>query len=240
MSLNFEFMKSVLAILGGATVIVTSIVGFSYWLFKTFSSKWLDHRFAKELENLRHDHEKQLQDTQVKMDAKLDRAIKFHTKEFDALSEAWSLLDDAFAAAEQLSNRVFQNSDIGSLPPPQQAELMKAREFTELECESVKRAPDKTAEYLRVLQIRDWADAHAKQRQLYEFVLKNGIFFPTEIKDKFLALHLIIFDATTEKKAFLDKDGGPVGTKCADVLRGGGREKLEDLQNKVHARLVVH
>ena len=96
-------LESVFAAVGALILGGSVITGLSFWLFQTFTSKWLDNRFARELEEFRHKHERELQRLKLEIDALLDRTIKLHSKEFETLPQAWSLLNDAFCAISTAS-----------------------------------------------------------------------------------------------------------------------------------------
>jgi hypothetical protein len=46
-----DTLTNLLALAGGGAVVIAAIAGFSYWLFKLFSEKWLTARFNERLED---------------------------------------------------------------------------------------------------------------------------------------------------------------------------------------------
>ncbi len=79
-----------------ATVGVSGISAAAIQGFKHFSDKWLDAKFARRVEELRHAHARELKDLHFKIAALLDRVTKQHAREFEVLPEGWSRLNDAF------------------------------------------------------------------------------------------------------------------------------------------------
>jgi hypothetical protein len=84
------------ATLGFIAVGAGAVGVFAWWLFRTFSEKWLSAKFAESLAAYKHEQQKELEHLKFSINAQMDRATKLHQKEFEALPEAWGRLMDAY------------------------------------------------------------------------------------------------------------------------------------------------
>jgi len=48
-----------------------TLIGIAYWVFQQWGTKWLDKRFSKDLEAVKHEHQAELQQLKQKIDAHL-------------------------------------------------------------------------------------------------------------------------------------------------------------------------
>jgi hypothetical protein len=60
-------ITDLLALFGGGAAVIAAIAGFSYWLFKLFSEKWLSAKFHERLENYKHQQQKELEELRFKI-----------------------------------------------------------------------------------------------------------------------------------------------------------------------------
>lgn len=75
---------------GGGAVIAFAVV-------RGFGEKWLDSKFAGRLQDLRHEHERQMEIVRLETSRSLDRSARLSEREFEVSAEAWALVFEAFA-----------------------------------------------------------------------------------------------------------------------------------------------
>ncbi|RYZ91039.1 MAG: hypothetical protein EOP06_07245 [Proteobacteria bacterium] len=87
-------------LLGTASISIVSAAGAGWLGVKTFAGKWLDNRFAGNLEGVRLAGQKQLEDIRILGQTQLeeikhehagdlDRAVKLNQREFEVIPEIW-------------------------------------------------------------------------------------------------------------------------------------------------------
>ena len=64
---------------------LSSAVGVLYGLFRLYIEKWMDKRFAKEIEMVKHENQKELEHTKNEIQSIFSRTVKIHEKEYDVL-----------------------------------------------------------------------------------------------------------------------------------------------------------
>jgi len=96
-----ETLKTILSLFGGLTAVVLAVTGAAYWLFQTFSQKWLETRFSERLEAYRHE-----------LSTLLDRATRLHAQEFEVLPNIWEKLSKAMGGAMGILSPLQLSGDI--------------------------------------------------------------------------------------------------------------------------------
>lgn len=68
---------------------------FAFWLFRLLGEKWLNNRFSRNLEDLRHKQAGEIERFRFQISTLLDRASKVHQREYEVLPELWDALIEA-------------------------------------------------------------------------------------------------------------------------------------------------
>ncbi|MXO90036.1 hypothetical protein [Pontixanthobacter aquaemixtae] len=84
-----ELILSLIVAGGGGAAIAIGVV-------RSFGERWLDSKFAGRLQDLRHEHERQMELVKLNSSQSFDRYSRLSEQEFEATSEAWSLVTDAY------------------------------------------------------------------------------------------------------------------------------------------------
>jgi len=96
-------------------VVVGLAVLLSYFLFKTFSSKWLEAKFKERLERFRQAQNRELEELRLKINTLFDWTTRLHQHEFEVMSEAWAKLNDAFYKTMALVSPFQQYPDLAHM-----------------------------------------------------------------------------------------------------------------------------
>jgi hypothetical protein len=97
-----ELMEQILKLLGGIVIVGGGGGVVTYGLLKYFGKKWIDIKFAQQLEGFKHDQAKEIQRLRGQIDAMLSGTLKVQEKEFETLPEAWAKLDEAISHSASL------------------------------------------------------------------------------------------------------------------------------------------
>lgn len=111
----FELTKSVAAIFGilGVTVVAAAVA--AYWAFKIFAKGWIQRLFDRDLEELRAAKGQELERLRADISRLMDRATKFHEREYEVLPEAWGLLNTAHGAVFEAVSSFQQYPDFNKM-----------------------------------------------------------------------------------------------------------------------------
>lgn len=202
-----DTLTNLLALAGGSAVIIAAIAGFSYWLFKLFSEKWLTGKFNERLEAYKHRQQRELEELRFKINALMDRTMKLHQREFDVLPEAWSKLVMAHGHVYAITLGMQQVADLDRMTSDHLDEFLEKSPLDRWEKEAIKREPKKTDYYTRAISFNKAFEARSTYREFYVYFRKNGIFIRHEIKIQFDALCELIHGALVERELELQHEG---------------------------------
>ena len=103
-----QYFWTIIAAGGGGALIALGVV-------RVFGEKWLDSKFASRLQDLRHEHERQMETVRLETSRTLDRSARLSEREFEASAEAWALVFDAFARTMGALPGFRQHDDFAKL-----------------------------------------------------------------------------------------------------------------------------
>ncbi|WP_146620059.1 hypothetical protein [Acuticoccus sediminis] len=110
-------MNDVFSVLGQLGLTVTVAVGTAFTLFRWLGDKWISSKFEKELEYYKHNNTKEIEKLRFEINSLMDRAVRFKTREFDVLSEAWSKAWEAYRSALHFTSPIKRRADITKMDP---------------------------------------------------------------------------------------------------------------------------
>ena len=82
-----KWTAALLAAGGGGAVV-------AYSVFNQFGKKWLDQHFKKNLEELKHAQQQEIELLKHQINSLFSRVSKIHEKEFEVLPKAWLMLNE--------------------------------------------------------------------------------------------------------------------------------------------------
>jgi hypothetical protein len=228
--------KDLLALAGGGAVVIAAVAGFSYWLFRLFSEKWLTARFNERLEAYKHQQQKELEELRFKINSLMDRTTKLYQREFDVLPEAWAKLAIAHGHVQAVTTGLQQYPDLDRMAPQHLAEFLEKSPLDNWQKEQIKREDKKADYYVRAIDHHKAWEARNTYRDFYVYFRRNSIFIRDDIKTKFDALADLIHRTLVEHE---------VGLQHRDFRKWETREKfttesaalLKELEQEVQTRL---
>lgn len=203
----------------------------AYFLFQHLGKAWIENKFAQRLEQHRHEQALELQRLRVDIDSLLSGALKLQEKEFAVLPEAWGKLYNAHALILWLVSPLQEYADVGRMKPEQLDELLSRTEFTESQKDEVRNSYEKNNVYS---DIDFWHRLHKVKKAFGDFqnyVVRNGIFLPPDLKEKFTKIAEILWSAVISKE---------IGHEAKDwKMQNEGwkkiKEETEPLYNSIEA-----
>ena len=224
-----------LALIGKITLAGAGVSAIATWVFKTYSVKWLDARFAE-----------RLQSAKAQLDKEIHRAQKLADREFDAITEAWAKLnrlydqaDDsqvlyAFESLEDMSQPEFEHFVVQS----ELNALERAAALSE-EVDPSGKPRDRNEHYSVVndwYRARVYGEAHTEYMR---FLSANRVFMPEEIGQLFFKIGPLLCATLS---AFWDNIEG-ASSSPNKVTRDKQSERdtetkeiMQQLERLIHAR----
>jgi hypothetical protein len=220
----------------GYIAVGAGIVGtFVWWLFRTFSEKWLNAKFEERLAAYKHEQQKELEQLKFAINAQMDRATKLHQKEFEALPEAWGRLMDAHGIIRSVVSRYQSTPDLNAMLPDQQEDFIINSKLAEWQRQLVRDAKDKTNTYRNQTEPFKIARARKASRKFYLYFRKNGIFIREPIKLQFDALDQLMLSALSEHE--MNFQHRTREFTSIDRLASEGEKMVKALEAEVQKRL---
>jgi hypothetical protein len=219
--------------------------GVLYGLFKLLGEKWIEHRFAIELEGFRSDRQKALEEFRSEQQQGLERLrhllssriSRIHEREFEVLPKALFLLHDASGSAFQAVLAMKQYPDFAKLPEDLFEEFVATRNlFSEHQKHAFRESKDRQKYYreaMEVIEIDAWRE---KNRLFNNYLIENRIFMTDALRSKFGGVSDVLSRALIDfENRSLTKDGSLYYS--AETAVGELRSKIDPVEKEVQKRL---
>jgi hypothetical protein len=180
-----EAIGPILAAIGGVFIGGGTITAFALWLFKQFSERWLQSRFAERLAAFRHEQEKELEHLRFEISKLLDRTVKFHQREFEVLPQAWTLLTKSYYTTLAVTSSLQSYPDLSNVGDVQLEEFLADSKLNNWQKAELKVATDRNKYYQDAIFWHRLNGAKQASRTSTEYLTVNGIFMRPELKEKF-------------------------------------------------------
>jgi hypothetical protein len=190
-------IAAVLAVGGGGAVI-------AYFTFQWLGKTWLEQKFAKQLEQFKHERNKEIERVRHEINSLYSRISKVHEKEFEVLPKAWELLHRANGATFQLVKALREDADVARMSDPQLAEFLDHSVFAEFKKNEIRAATGQEREsiYQEAVFWREWNDATNAQKELNNYLSLNSIFMTKALREQFRAINLALVRINITEEAF--------------------------------------
>lgn len=151
-------------------------------LLKWSISTWMDDRLKRQLQELVHTHDQELERLKSELTRQFDRAAKLHQREFEVLPKTWAKVARAFRAVHGFTSPVQQYPDIDSMSEAQLSEFLASTALREWEKAKINSATRRTQEYIDVIYWHKYAQANTYLVEAARSLDTNGIFIEDELK----------------------------------------------------------
>lgn len=212
----------------------------AYLTFQYLGKTWIENKFAQRLDQLKHQRAIEVQRLRVEIDSMLSGVLKLQEREFQVLPEAWQKLDEAHGLASWLVSPIQEYANVDLMNQRQLEEFLAKTELSETQKDEVRSAIQKGEAYQKIVFRHRFQKVKEAFAELQNFVARNGIFFPSELKDKFTRIAEMIWSALVSKE---------VVHEARDYkMQGEGWKKIKDeaeplyksIEADIQARLQSH
>jgi hypothetical protein len=198
---------------------IVAYSGVLFWLFKLLGEKWIEHRFAIQLEGFRAERQKVLEEFRSEQQQGLERLrhllssriSRIHEKEFEVLPKAWFLLHDASGSAFQAVLAMKRFPDFAKLPQDSFEEFVATRNrFSEHQKRAFRLSKDRQKYYREAMEAIEIDDWNEKNRLFNNYLVENRIFMTDDLRSKFNAVSGTLSNALIDfENRNITKDGTP-------------------------------
>lgn len=226
-----------LTLIGYLVVAGGSLSVIVFQVFKHLGGKWLDARFDKRLQELKHQQAQEIEGLRYKVSALLDRAMKLHQREFEVLPESWAKLCDAFWKASAIVTSFRQVHDLNRMGDMHREEFISKSRLHDWQKAEVRDAADKTAKYEEMDFWHTLADAKGACTASSRYLGVQGIFVEPELRKKMDRLNHMIWSALIEAEIGLQIPMHERQRDEGEALRTDGARIRDELEMAIHHRI---
>jgi hypothetical protein len=227
-----DVLSSLFATIGYIVVGAGAVGTVVWWLFRTFSEKWLNAKFEERLAAYKHAQQKELEHLKFSINAQMDRATKLHQREFEALPEAWARLMHAHGIIMSVVSRLQSSPDLNAMQPDQLEDFIVNSKLAEWQRQLIRQARDKTSAFRNQIEPFKIARAKKASKKFYLYFRRNGIFIREPIKKQFDILDQLMLDALKEHQMNFQHQTREF--KSIDRLNSEGEKMVNALARLIH------
>ncbi len=227
--------------LGGLTLAV--LVGIAFQFFKWFGAKWIDDRFQRSLADYQHRQTMEVERFRDDAARLLDRAVKFHSMEFEVLPEAWAKLSQAYGSAIDVAVKIQHYADITWLSDEDAEAIIATRDWSETDRRSVMDSTRQDRQK-KFVETEDWyrvSKAFRDHADFQNYIISKTVFIEPGIYDQMMKVSQLIVRALNEMRmAQRDPESRrEVGFQSREVLLEDGESEVAKVRESVSKRLWV-
>lgn len=224
-----EALKTILSWFGGLTAIVVGLTAVAYWLFQTFSQKWLETRFSERLESYRH-----------QLSALLDRTTRLHAQEFEVLPNLWEKLSKAMGGAMNILSPLQLSGDISYAKDEELAAILEKSHLLEHEKQQVRDAGkfERSPLFHRFVMNHRFKGAVADWNDFNSYAVSKSIFLEPTLSARIRELGDMIYEGLDAHGwAQSDPSERKEARAAWEKLRTEGVKLRDEIEASVSARL---
>ena len=228
-----RFFGEIIAYGGGAA-------GVAFLLFRYLGKGWIESKFSERLEQFKHQQAIEIQKLRVKIDSTLSGVLKIQEKEFETLSEAWSKLDEAYTHVKALVSPGQYIPNLDGMTPDRLKEFLDEIKIRETEKDVIRQSDEKIKTYQKIIFWHRLHQVRLVCSDLDKYVVRYGIFFPPNVKEKFnkivTELNLAVLDREIGQEEKDYKTQHEAWIKLNDEIH----PLIQAIEEDIHARLQSH
>lgn len=233
-----QHFGSAWAAFGQVTAIVLLAGGTAFGLFRYLGDKWIEARFSESLELFKHQQQKELENLRLKINSALDRAVKLHASEFEALPSVWEKLSQSFNEISAFTSPLQSYPDLNRATKEELEHLLSKQDFAEFQKGEIRESEDKNSVYQKMIFWVNFKKVNATRFVFDDELVKKGIFIREDIRVKIDELSDMMWNALLEKRMEQEHPDPRAGRweKC-EKLRKDGPILLREIRDLIRVRL---
>lgn len=213
---------------------------FAYFLFKLFAKQWIETQFKTKLDNLKHQHDVELQRLKVEIDSLLSGSIRLQEKEFIILPEIWGRLDDAHGRARLVLSPMQRYADLERMAEAELEEYLEGRDLRAYDKARLRESVEKNNLYQEIMFLTRLGDARSANRELSTYLARNGIFLPENIKSICKKIENSLWGALSSKEIGRQANDRKMEMEGWSKLENEVAPLFKTIEDHIRSRLLSH
>ncbi|MET4240733.1 hypothetical protein [Bradyrhizobium sp. RT10b] len=227
-------------LLKAAGVVVVAGGGAAALIFgplRYLADKWLTSKFNQRFEQFKHAQQVELENLRFKINSLFDRTTKLHQREFEVVPAAWALLVECKNQVTALIAGFQQYPNLDRMTAPQLDEFLEGSFLAKWQRDELKASAKKTDYYMDAVFYHRYDQARAACREAHVYVLKNGIFMPSDMKAKFDKMSDLVWKVLVEHQINHSDKPVPRLKEARDALSNEAEALMKTLEEAIHGGL---
>jgi hypothetical protein len=205
-----EVVTGVIAV-GGTGAVV------SYGIFQWLGKSWLDQHFRRQLEELRHEQQKEIEQVRYQINSTFSRVSKIHDKEFEVLPHAWELLHKAHGSTFHLASSFKRTPDLDRMPGPEFDAFLSACRLPDYAKVELRGAEigNRNQKYNESIFWVELTTAARARTELNNYLTLNSIFMTDDLRQKFSKINLALAEVLVDVEITHEHPNGEISMKMS-------------------------
>lgn len=142
--------------------------------------------FAQQIEVMKHEHQKELEELRTKSQSTFSRISKVHEKEFEILPTTWFKLHEANGLAFNVAGgRLRYSADVEGMSDILLEEFLESTKFSDFQKKQIRETSNRQQCYTEIRDGLELDEAREQARQFSNYVVQHRIFMSEELKTLF-------------------------------------------------------
>lgn len=229
--------RSFLSLFGFGVITIGGVVGAAYLVFRSLGEKWINQKFAEQLESYKAEQTRELERLRHRINSVFDRAKRLHDREFEILPDLWARLTEAKRWAGGYLSVYQEYPNIRSLSDAALSEFLSTTPFSDQQKREIANSSNRQKVYVKTYELYRAADVMDKLRDASAALSRNVIFVQSPLRENFEKMISYIHMAVIEQKINLENDVSPRMREAIDKLDSEGEQLYATIREAVAERL---
>lgn len=235
-----EILDWIMERLGALVVYTGAITTVTYFLFKLFAKNWIEAQFKSKLDNLKHEHDLELQRLKIEIDSLLSGSLRLQEKEFIVLPDIWEKLNEAHGRAQWVVSPLQQYPNVQLMDEAELEEFLEGVDLRNYDKAQIRSSSEKNELYQELIFWKNLGIAKSANRELSIYLAKNGIFLPSNIKSICKDIEDSIWGALTSKEMGHHSKDHKLEVKGWREVETKVTPLFKAVEEHIRARLLSH
>jgi hypothetical protein len=224
------FVTGLITYGGGATAI-------SYFIFQFMGKSWLENKFAKELEEFRHEKTKEIEKLKIEIQSLLSGKLKLQDRDFNVLPEAWNMLNQAQKKLASTVSPYQQYPDLKTLNRSDLNVFLREQDLANITKRRIRTASDPSKEYVDAITWKRISDVRNAIADFKDYVDKHSILMEPDLKTKFGGIAQQMWSSIITKEVGHQSKDWKMQSEAWKELEEKVKPEINEIEGLINVRL---
>lgn len=230
--------ENITQLIGNVVLYAGGSVAIAYALFMFLGKRWIDSRFAKDIEKYKSEQELELEKLKLKINTMFNKVLKTQEKEYDILPALWCKLQKLRTEVSRAVTSFRSLPDLNTYDEESLEIFIEQEKIPEEVAADLRNKTNKINVYSRYLDIKQMHEAHKAFNDFHEYYEGNKIFINPELKNKFSKIDSFFWSVWVDRKMSLDERERE--TVFLIQAYSGMKNNVEPLLNEIEDLVQKH